>query len=466
MDIMHSSKYRYQEINYYVDLDEISNLQYSKQQKLRLLNAQLTKNCSVGSTPNLNEVVRRKEQKKSSDRKRSKSRENAESRRKHQNRSRERKYTGGDDSDFVDDHPYGPPPRTSSRQQLPRDPVDSSSSGSHRSSSILQLDNNNSNASSSGRSRRKDNPEVSLSQINLRPDKVRISAKLSDPCDYNYRQKRWDDVKNVIYEYEDVRKSSTNSSKSVSRNKSFHSSRAQPSDLGDDNNVIRRNLNHDHRGKFQSADNLNNMKNSSVYINHLHREVVSNFINKNQITKINSNLFNTWSPNHSYNSDDRSLSKKDDIYGRRGSGGRKSESRSKKRHGSNTSDYHSDSSSSSSIYSSSGCYSGYSPPSSPSSPGSSAYFTPEVKPSPSTPFFVPKLLYVSSKGDRWVVRRSDGLIVEIMPEEIFYRERRMFFNKNWKKKIIGLFKKEGYVSFLFESLFFLSLITEFHICLE
>lgn len=332
---------------------------------------------------------------------------------------------------------------------------------------------------------------ISKSQVNLRvrndnsPGEVTSKMGL-DPYGSEYKHIRWQDLKDIIYEYDNDKTNNSNG-KHVSRNKSFHSSRTTNGLSAIDNQRLLINANN--KLKCQSVDNLNNIKNNALYINHIHREVVSSFINKNSINHVNSNLFTSSGvQNSSYSSRihrrDRSSSKtRDDASSTKDRKSSNHRTRHHSNHGS-TSDYasHSDSSSSSqsSTYSS-GCYSGgYSSPISsvPSSPASSvgaqsssirvgggcssfpsspndyhsascpilryAAGSSGFSSTPTSPDFkstfqgpTPKLLHISSGNNRWVIRRPDGLVVEIIPEHLWIKEQK---KKSWKKALIDLFR--------------------------
>lgn len=308
-----------------------------------------------------------------------------------------------------------------------------------------------------------------------------------DPYGGDYKHIRWQDFKDIIYEYDlDDNTNGASHGKHVSRNKSFHSSRTTAAGYQSNNNnvpVISDN-NINNKLRCQSVDNVSNMKNGVLYINHIHREVVSSFINKNNINHVNSNLFTSAAQGSHKHRRDRSLSKSREHSAKTSS---KSNERTSstpalrsRPHSSSTSDYasHSDSSSSSqsSTYSS-GCYSGgYCSPvsSAPSSPASSvgtlssrqpasgcssfpnsptAYMHASSCPvlrsptlaSPDSPDFtlafhghsMPKLLHISNTKDRWVIRRPDGLVVEIIPEHLWIKEQK---KRSWKKALLDLFR--------------------------
>lgn len=313
--------------------------------------------------------------------------------------------------------------------------------------------------------------QLSRSQINLRPRNDNSPCSLlprgADP--EQYRHIRWNELEDIIYEHDHDEGIDTSHHRNhVSRNKSFHTSRntdnlnANRTKNPTDFPIVSENV----KLKCQSVDNLNNIKNNNLYINHIHREVINNFINKNHISHINSNLFQPALPNDEKNTAVKirrkhrstSRSKKcDDIE-------KNDNTKSSHHRHHSTSDYasHSDSSSSSSSYSCfSGSQGGYSSPmsSTPSSPVSSftdsfasssihssscpAFRSSSSSSSPGSPppqpRFGPKLLHVSSGKDRWVVRRPDGLVVEILPEIVWIKEQR---KRTWKKAMLEFFKEK------------------------
>ena len=467
-------KDRLRAINYYVDLDEDSSITapLTRRQKINILNSQLNSNKNdtgkqSSSSESINDVARNKKSsvtRKSSwgavdEKNVSRSRSSAESRSRERRKSPQKKISKEEgrrkttrkstkdvenyhpcEVDDDEEPPYGPPPRTSSRQTLPNPNAATSFIAKlPKSFSTLQLqDNSSTNLFSSknkANAKKRGDGIVSKSQVNLRDrGDASVGQKLSDPYGYQYRHIRWEELKNIIYE-DDYSQYRSSNPKHVSRNKSFHSSRAKPSpEINKRIENYQRSLDNSNKIRCQSVDNLHNIRNDNLYINHIHREVVSDFINKNHISRINSNLFP--SNVHNFNA---SLSKRKEDKNINAK-----KQKEKKRHKSSTSDYHSDSSSSSqsSTYSSSGCYSTCSPLSTPpSSPGSPATSVscPALRVTPAKSFQPPKVLHVSPRKDRWVVRRADGLVVQILSEDLFLKEQK---KKCWRKALLDLFREK------------------------